>query len=183
MSGLKALANTTVTLTVTRDHSVFVSIGGGLGVQAAVFDLSVADGYVGPPGLPRGFPRPTNAAVDSFVDGWTIPVGAYALARYGAGKALVYSPSVHNVGEETSAHSGGVGGGVFVHASCAVDLYHNVPALGRLAPGSQHTATYARTMIRRVLASVLAQARTQISDSLTCAHGLTNPLSVLFGPS
>jgi hypothetical protein len=181
VSGLKALAGTTITLTVTRDHSVFVSLSGGLGLQASVADFSVADGYVGPPGLPRGFPRPSNRAVDWFVDGWTIPVGAYALLGYGAGKALVYSPGVNNVGEEISAHLGGVGGGVFVQASCAVDLYHHVPALGRLAPGNRYPIAYARAVISRVLATLLAQARKLIADSATCARGAADPPSILFG--
>lgn len=178
ISGLKALGAATVTLTVTRDRSVFVSLAGSLGVQYAALDFSIADGYVGPPGLPRGFPRPTNAQVDSFVDGWTIPVGGFALLVVGSGRALVYSPSVHNVGEEISVHSGGFGGGVFVQASCAVDLYHHVPEVGRLAPGNRVSFAYARSLISRVMHNVLAQARKMISDSITCAQ----PLSSFGGP-
>ncbi|HLH66453.1 MAG TPA: hypothetical protein VKV27_12180 [Solirubrobacteraceae bacterium] len=175
ISGLKALGAATVTLTVTRDRSVFVSLAGSLGVQYAALDFSIADGYVGPPGLPRGFPRPTNAQVDSFVDGWTIPVGGFALLRVGAGRALVYSPSVDNVGEEISVHFGGFGGGGFVQASCAVDLYHHVPAVGRLAPGNRVSFAYARSLISRVVHDVLAQAHQALADSATCVRGAAQP--------
>ncbi|HLI58676.1 MAG TPA: NHL repeat-containing protein [Solirubrobacteraceae bacterium] len=181
ISGVDFLGDATATLTVTRDHSVFVSLTGGLGLGAAVADFSVADGYVGPAGLPRGFPRPTNHAVDSFVDGWTIPVGGYAFLGRGAGTTLVYSPSVHNVGEEIVSHFGVGGGGLYLQASCAVDLYHHVPVVGRLAPGNRHPIAHARAVIRRGLANVLAQARKLISDSATCAQGAANPPSILFG--
>jgi hypothetical protein len=180
IAGGEAVVGGTVSIAVTRDHSVFVSVGGGVGLSFKVpLDISVAQGFVGLPYLPRGSRPPSDSAIDAFVDGWTIPVEVYATRGFGEGAALIFSPSAHQAGEEYQLVFG-LGAGIGIQESCAVDL-GKIGKLAQLAPGGHHPKSTIVTIIHHDLHTLLAQASSLISQSAVCSQGPYGPEAALFG--
>jgi len=180
VSGSEGIAGGTVGVVVTRDHSVFISVGGGVGLSAKVpVDVSVAQGFVGLPYLPRGRRPPSDSAIDSFVDGWTIPVEVYATRGFGEGAALIYSPSVREAGEEYQLVFG-LGAGIGIQESCAVDL-GRPGALAALAPGGHHPRSTILAIVRHDLHTLIARASNLISQSAVCSEGPDGPALAMFG--
>jgi hypothetical protein len=171
------------TLTVTNDGSVFVGLHAGLSAGASVFgvaSVAVSSGYIGSPHEHA----PADWRVDDFVGGWTIPVQAYAV---GYGYSLIYSPKGakgYRLGEEF-AYSSTIAG-VGLQPGCSVDLGKR-SSLARLSPdrvghlsASKLQATFA-SVAAPELPDLLHEAASLLPQLKTCALGVVDPVTILFG--